>query len=174
MREFVGILLITAASLFPLLVTAEVEVRRSVVGAGGGETGGSAHRITGTVGQPVVGIVCGPANVHEIGFWYGPHGLVSAVERAQPGRLIDDHLEQNYPNPFNPSTTLAFSVAKPCRVTINIYGIEGRRVMTVVDADLDAGRYSRVIDANGLASGVYFCRMAAGEFVATRKLVLLK
>ena len=174
MRKFVGILLVATGSLFPFLVTAEVEIRQSVVGTGGGKTCGSAHTISGTVGQALVGMVCGPANVHEIGFWYGPGGLISAVERAQPQRPAGNCLEQNHPNPFNPSTTLAFSIAKPCRVTIEIYGVDGRRVMTVVDEELGAGRHSRTVDATGLASGVFFCRMTAGAFVATQKLVLLK
>ena len=57
---------------------------------------------------------------------------------------------------------------------MKLYDVSGREVRTVVDEDLDPGHCRRILDAEGLASGVYFCRMEAGDFVKTRKLVLLK
>ena len=90
-------------------------------------------------------------------------------------------LSQNSPNPFNPSTTVSFSVpeGKNAHVSLNIYDIRGKLVRTLVDEAKDAGSYSVLwngVDSRGLnvASGVYFYRLAAGEFNQTRKMVLLK
>jgi len=83
-------------------------------------------------------------------------------------------LYQNYPNPFNPSTTIMYDVPKDSRVKIVVYDILGREVATLVDEAQNAGRYQSVWNANRLASGVYFYRIQAGEFAATRKVLLLK
>jgi hypothetical protein len=88
-------------------------------------------------------------------------------------------LEQNYPNPFNPSTEIAFDLPTKSRVTLNVYNINGRQVVTLVDQVLPAGHHS--ISWNGenasgspAASGVYFYRLQAGEHVESRKMMLLK
>jgi len=99
-----------------------------------------------------------------------------------PGRLPQAFsLSQNIPNPFNPSTTIGFTVAEgpAVHVGLKIYGIRGRLVRTLVDEDRKAGAYTvfwNGTDAMGhqVASGVYFYRMSAGEFMQTRKMVLLK
>ena len=83
-------------------------------------------------------------------------------------------LGQNSPNPFNPMTTLRFSVPRRTHVTLKVYSAAGREIRTLVDEELDPGFYSRVVNAHGLSSGVYFCRMVADGFVETRKMVLLK
>ena len=88
-------------------------------------------------------------------------------------------LNANFPNPFNPETTIRFSVATDSPVTIEIYNIRGQRVITLVDDVFTAGRYQAVwrgIDGNGrtVGSGIYFYRMRAGEFVETRRMILLK
>jgi hypothetical protein len=88
-------------------------------------------------------------------------------------------LYQNYPNPFNPETKIEFSLPSRSLVKGNIYDILGRKVKTLVDVELSAGR--KVVtwdgkDDNGqdVTSGVYFFRLRAGEFVQTRKMVLLR
>jgi choice-of-anchor A domain-containing protein/uncharacterized repeat protein (TIGR01451 family) len=84
-------------------------------------------------------------------------------------------LSQNYPNPFNPSTMINFSVAKAGLVTIKVYNILGKEIVTLVNEQKSAGDYSVQFSANrGYASGVYFYRMQAGSFVQTKKLLLLK
>jgi len=83
-------------------------------------------------------------------------------------------LSQNYPNPFNPSTTIAFSVPKETHVTLRIYDILGREITTLVNEKLQAGSYSKVWNATGYSSGVYFYRIEAGEFTETKKINLLK
>jgi outer membrane protein assembly factor BamB len=90
-------------------------------------------------------------------------------------------LGQNSPNPFNPSTTVSYSVpeGEPTPVSLKIYDLRGRLVRTLVDETREAGEYSVIWegkDASGrmVSSGVYLYRIKAGDFVQTRKMVLLK
>jgi len=83
-------------------------------------------------------------------------------------------LEQNYPNPFNPTTTLAFDTPVSGFVSLKVYDISGREVAILVNQIVTAGKYEAIFDASGLASGVYFSRLLAGNFVQTRKIVLQK
>lgn len=88
-------------------------------------------------------------------------------------------LHQNYPNPFNPSTTIRFDVPMPSPITIKIYDILGREVTTLIDRKFEAGAHAATWDGKNsrelpVASGVYFIRMRAGEFVWVRKLALMR
>ena len=84
------------------------------------------------------------------------------------------NLEQNYPNPFNPSTTISYQIPVPGKVTLKIYDILGREVTTLVNKEQKAGNYKVNFDASGLASGVYFYRITAGQFVSVKKMILMK
>jgi hypothetical protein len=86
----------------------------------------------------------------------------------------DFSLDQNFPNPFNPSTTINFSVPKSGTVTIKIFDILGKEVATLVNENKPVGNYSVQLNASKLVSGVYFYRMQAGDFVQTKKSLLLK
>ena len=83
-------------------------------------------------------------------------------------------LEQNYPNPFNPSTTIAYSIPKESQVSLKIYDVMGREVVEVVNGRQSAGAYNVEFDASSLASGTYFYKLAADDFVSVKKMVLLK
>ncbi|HVO76657.1 MAG TPA: M1 family aminopeptidase [Candidatus Bathyarchaeia archaeon] len=88
-------------------------------------------------------------------------------------------LDQNFPNPFNPVTTIAFSLAGPATVSLRIYDAAGRLVRVLAAEPLSAGRHARIWDgkdASGesVSSGIYFYRLEAGSFSATRKMVLLR
>lgn len=83
-------------------------------------------------------------------------------------------LGQNYPNPFNPSTTIRYSLSMNCRVILRLYDMLGREVRLLKDEYLPAGEYSVTIDATQLTSGIYFYRLQAGEFVETKKMILLR
>ncbi len=83
-------------------------------------------------------------------------------------------LDQNYPNPFNPTTTIAFALPSDQVVTLKIYNAIGQEVATLVNEFKNAGRYSAVWDAKGIPSGVYFCRLQAGNAVELKKMTLLK
>ena len=83
-------------------------------------------------------------------------------------------LSQNYPNPFNPITTIKYSIPRASLVNIKIYDILGREVEKLVDEEKSPGQYQVLFSAKGLASGVYFYQIRAGNFILTKKLVLLK
>lgn len=83
-------------------------------------------------------------------------------------------LKQNYPNPFNPVTKIEFDIALQSTVVLSVYDQTGRKVKDLVNEFKNPGSYSVSFDASGLTSGVYFYRLSAGEFVETRRLVLLK
>ena len=83
-------------------------------------------------------------------------------------------LNQNYPNPFNPTTTIHYSVSKSGNIKIMVYDLLGREVTTLVNENKPAGNYDIKFDGSKLGSGVYFYKMQAGNFVQTKKLILIK
>lgn len=83
-------------------------------------------------------------------------------------------LSQNYPNPFNPVTKIDFAISKNEFVTIKIYDLLGKEIMTLVSENLKSGNYSYSFNASNLTSGVYFYKINAGNFSDTKKMVLLK
>ena len=88
-------------------------------------------------------------------------------------------LNQNYPNPFNPVTTLRYDLPEQSDVTITIYNMLGRKVKTLVNPTQDAGFKSVIWDAtnyqgNPVSAGVYLYKIQAGEYISTKKMVLLK
>jgi len=83
-------------------------------------------------------------------------------------------LNQNYPNPFNPTTTIKYDLPKDSRVTLKVFDILGREVAMLVNEEQRAGFKFIVWNGAGYASGVYFYRLRAGDFTATRKLLLLR
>ncbi len=83
-------------------------------------------------------------------------------------------LGQNYPNPFNPATTIEFSIARPAHVVLEIFDPLGRSVSRIVDGFKQPGFYRITWDADNVTSGVYFYKMSAQGFSATKKLLLLR
>jgi len=83
-------------------------------------------------------------------------------------------LEQSYPNPFNPSTIINYSLAESGQVTLSVYDLLGRQVSVLVNDKKEAGFHEVTFDASGLAGGVYLYRLQAGDFIQSRKLLLLK
>ena len=83
-------------------------------------------------------------------------------------------LFQNYPNPLNPSTTIQYSIKERTPVELVLYDILGRVVEVLVNEEQDAGYYKVNFNAKNLASGIYFYRLKAGDFVETKKMLLIK
>jgi len=83
-------------------------------------------------------------------------------------------LHQNYPNPFNPTTTIKFDLPNDGLVTLEVYDIIGRRISTLVNENRTAGSYEQVFNASSLASGVYVYKLQAGDFITSKKMILLK
>ena len=83
-------------------------------------------------------------------------------------------LSQNYPNPFNPTTRIEYSVVNSSNVTLKVYDILGREVMTLVNKMQSPGSYEVEMDASKLSSGIYFYRLSAGDYTSIKKMVLMK
>ena len=83
-------------------------------------------------------------------------------------------LDRAYPNPFNPTTTLSFALPVISNVLLEVYDINGRLINELIKSNMDAGYHSVIWNADNNASGVYFVKMVAGDFVNTQKLMLVK
>jgi len=83
-------------------------------------------------------------------------------------------LYQNYPNPFNPSTTIKYEIPKETKVTIKLYDVLGREIATLLNTTQNAGQHEVEWNAKNYSSGIYFYRIRAGEFVSTKKMLLIK
>jgi hypothetical protein len=110
---------------------------------------------------------------------WAPEGLENPFEEIitiAASQAVPDAFSFNgaYPNPFNPRTTLTFALPEAARVGLTLYDISGRQVIELVDGWRDAGVHEMEFDASEFASGVYLCRLQAGSFSATQKMVLLK
>jgi hypothetical protein len=173
MKRFVfALAMVAAIVVFSATASAQYQITPSVIGSGGGGGSGGSYSLIGTIGQPAIGVTSGGSYLHQIGFWYQPGWVLTGVE----DELIPTRFElgQNFPNPFNPVTSFRFAVPKDARVTVKLYDVAGREVRTLVDDTFAPGFHTVPLYADGLASGVYFCRMTADTFSETRKLMLLK
>lgn len=81
---------------------------------------------------------------------------------------------QNYPNPFNPSTVIKYQLPRPEMVTIKVYDLLGKEIASLVNERKEPGYYEAVFDGSNLASGLYFYKIEAGNFVETKKMMLIK
>jgi uncharacterized lipoprotein YddW (UPF0748 family) len=104
---------------------------------------------------------------------------VSVVVAEAGQQILKFELYQNYPNPFNLETTIEFEIPFDSWVSVKIYDILGREIKTLVSGFKSAGRHKVIWDGRDeqggyISSGVYFCRMTAGSFSKTIKIVLTK
>ncbi|MCZ6790750.1 MAG: T9SS type A sorting domain-containing protein [Candidatus Dadabacteria bacterium] len=86
----------------------------------------------------------------------------------------DYALHQNYPNPFNPVTTISYSLPLKSQVELIVYNTFGEELIQLVNGEKEAGSYSVKLNANGLSSGIYFYKLQAGDFIKTKKMILMK
>jgi len=79
-----------------------------------------------------------------------------------------------YPNPFNPTTTISFALPQESVVSITVYNMQGSEVATLTNGNYSVGSHQVIWDATSNASGTYFVKMVADNFVDTQKIVLVK
>lgn len=84
------------------------------------------------------------------------------------------NLEQNYPNPFNPLTKIRYEVPVKSKISLKVFDILGKEILTLVDQIQDAGYYEIDFNASGLSSGIYLCRLESDSFMKTIKMTLVK
>lgn len=101
----------------------------------------------------------------------GTTGIGPGNRNTQPDNF---ELLQNYPNPFNPTTTIEFYLKEAGDVTITVFDILGNKITELVKAYLQSGNYSTSFVADNLVSGTYFYTMQIGDFVDTKKMIILK
>lgn len=100
-------------------------------------------------------------------------GNISVVVNAE-AIPINYVLEQNYPNPFNPTTRIDYTIAKTEHVKLEIFNSLGQKVLTLVDEIQSGGSHYVNFDASNLSAGVYYYRLIAGDFISTKKMLLIK
>ena len=101
-----------------------------------------------------------------------PYG--SYQQSAVSGQQKTNGLAQNYPNPFNPTTVISYNLRTSGRVTLKVYDVLGREVMTLVDGYQDAGVHTAEFNGENLASGVYFYRLTAPGVNQINKMLMIK
>jgi hypothetical protein len=109
------------------------------------------------------------ADVFE--FRTDPLAVSGVVSAGIPEEFV---LGQNYPNPFNPATTIRYSLPRRAHVALSVFNTLGQQVAQLINGESAAGIHEVQFSASGLASGVYFYRMQAGEFTQTRKFLILR
>ncbi len=105
------------------------------------------------------------------GYLNDTYTKISADENLLPDEFV---LYQNYPNPFNPSTILSYAIGQPSFVSLKIYDILGNEITTLADEYKEAGTYEVQFSMNNLSSGIYFYQLHAGNFIETKKMLLLR
>lgn len=111
------------------------------------------------------------AMVGALRYVVNPVSGIGTIGKKQPA---DFRLEQNYPNPFNPVTSIEFAVPSRTNVVLTVFNSLGREVAVLASGEYAPGNYKITWDAAGLSSGVYFYTMKAGNFMQTKKLLLVK
>lgn len=101
-----------------------------------------------------------------------PNSTVGVVDNVQHPKTFS--LSQNFPNPFNPATKISYSIPAQVDVVLKLYNLLGQEVATLVNAKQNAGDHVVSFDASKLGSGVYYYRITAGQYTATKKMLLMK
>jgi plastocyanin len=86
----------------------------------------------------------------------------------------DYQLHQNYPNPFNPKTIIEYSIPESGNVVIKVFNVTGALERTIISKYHTSGNYSVEFNSEGLSSGIYFYQLIAGDFINTKRMILLK
>jgi hypothetical protein len=108
------------------------------------------------------------------------YDIVTSVAETEGSNLPKSFgLQQNYPNPFNPETTIKYQLPITAKVTLQIFNLQGRQVVTLINREQAAGVYSLKWDGKdkagiSVSSGIYFYRLQAKNFVQVKKLVLVR
>lgn len=117
-------------------------------------------------------LVSNPSEYYELDFRANTPQTIGITQISSVVKEFS--LSQNYPNPFNPNTKINFSIPKSDFVSLRVYDMLGREVSVLVNNTLTQGEYQADFNAKGLASGMYYYSLRAGEYVSVKKMVLVK
>ncbi len=104
------------------------------------------------------------------------YGIPKTTGVSENNSLIpaEYSLLQNYPNPFNPSTTIRFAIPQTSDVNLTVYDMLGQKIETLLNKELSAGTYNVMFDASKFSSGIYFYTLKTGNYLMTKKMILLR
>jgi hypothetical protein len=102
--------------------------------------------------------------------FFGSAGVDNKIELSP----VKYSLDQNYPNPFNPTTTINFNLANSGKVTLKVFNMLGQEVASIIEGNMSAGNHTINFDASSLSSGVYYYKLNACDFEATKEMLLVK
>ncbi len=172
-------LALSALCLVSLPIEALTRLGRSAVVAGGGRTVTTGvARALSTVGQPCIGKTGNGPVWHLAGFLVPGPTILSGLEDL-PDAPVHYRLAQNAPNPFGPSTIIRFDLPAPSDVLLEVFSIDGRKVVTLTHERMPPGRFTVAWDgkdARGwpVPSGSYLYRLRAGDFSKTQRMLLMR
>ncbi len=106
--------------------------------------------------------------------WADDFDIIVGIDDIISDNPTEYELYQNYPNPFNPSTIINYQVPELSFVTLRVYDVLGSEIETLVNKEKPMGSYTVEFSAQNLPSGVYFYQLKAGDFIQTKKMVLMK
>ena len=179
----VRVLLLVAAlaAASAQLTHADVEMRRSVVGSGGGVVASPTARyaIASTIGQDAPELANSASFLLRGGFWLSRGRTPTDVVERTAIAPIANKLYANYPNPFNPMTTIQYALRRQARARLRLYDVGGKLVRGLLDRIESPGRKSIVwngLDDQGrpVSSGIYICVLEVDEYRGSTKLVVLR
>ena len=158
------------------------DLKNDVIDDGGTKMTSSGYIGRGSFGQSTIGKISSAGYIAIIGFWHPPYAPPTGVEEdlLVPGPVpMVFSLSQNYPNPFGKWTIVNYQLPMPNHTTLRIHDLSGRVVRRLVDEEQEPGYYSVTWDLRGvsgerLPNGVYFYRISAGDFIRSRKMVVLR
>jgi hypothetical protein len=115
-----------------------------------------------------------PHYVGFVGIYSGDSSILTEVKPETENQPKDFELKQNYPNPFNPVTVISYQISVTSHVSLKVYDLLGKEIETLVNEEKAAGEYRVEWNAKGLASGIYICKIEAGRFKESKKMILTK
>ena len=122
----------------------------------------------------IVGVAGDDDNGENSGSAYIYNGFVVGVDNSENEIPFSFQLNQNYPNPFNPRTKISWQLPVGSWQTLKIYDVLGNEIETLVNEEKPVGTYEITWYAENLSSGIYFYRLQAGDFIETKKMILMK
>lgn len=169
--------LLSISFLFVMLCTlvfSQHQIPFSSISSGGERIVSSAYSLAGSVGQPMIDNTVSSIHKVQHGFWQMYYQNV--IQDVTDEELLPTvyKLEQNYPNPFNPSTIIKFAIPERANVNIKIYDILGGEITMLINQEMDAGWYELKFNADNYSSGIFIYRMQAGNYISTKKMLMVK
>jgi len=175
MKTTIGVVLTAIlVAIAACAASAQIGLGTGVFATGGGMMSNGTYAAAGTIGQSVIGRSTGATFAASAGFW-GDGGVILEIEEPPATETPTEFaLRQNYPNPFNPTTSINYQIPNTSHVRLKVFNALGQEVATLVDEAQVPGYKSVEFDGARLSSGVYFYRLTTEDFVATKKIVLMK